>query len=141
MSKLLDEKTRREVTLLSRELRITQNENEQSKQRIAQLESEKAELRENCMEEDGLYDNEDVEEILKSSRYGSWIKTANADEHPELHTPNLNFVTPDMSQTLGKGTHVLIDVNSIPPELKSLLVRMMDQLNSNTLRISTLENC
>ena len=116
-------------------------ENERLKQRVAQLEAENAKLRSECMDEDGLYDNEDVERILKSSKYGSWVKTANADEYPKLHTPNLNFVTPDMSATLGRGTHVMIDIDKVPKDLQVLLAKMMDALNDHTLRISRLENC
>ena len=116
-------------------------ENARLKQRIEQLEAEKAELRTECMEEDGLYDNEDVERILKSSKYGSWVKTANADEHPKLHTPNLNFVAPDMSATLGMGPHVLIDIEKVPKDLQVLLAKMMDALNNHTLRLTQLENC
>jgi len=119
----------------------TQQENERLKQRIEQLEAEKAEIRTECMEEDGLYDNEDVERILKSSKYGSWMKTANADEYPRLHTPNLNFVAPDMSATLGKGTHVMIDIDKVPKDLQVLLAKMMDALNNHTLRLTQLENC
>lgn len=116
-------------------------ENERLKQRVAQLEAENAELRKECLVEDGLYNDEDVERILKSSQYGSWIKTENSDEHPNLNTPNLNFVTPDMSATLGRGTHVLIDIDKVPKDLQVLLAKMMDALNDHTLRISQLENC
>ena len=113
-----------------------ERENERLKQRVAQLEADMTELRTECMIEDGLYNNEDVEEILKSSHYGTWVKTANADEHP-----NLNFVTPDMSATLGRGTHVMIDIDKVPKDLQVLLAKMMDELNNHTLRISRLENC
>ena len=109
--------------------------------KIAKLEADMAELRTECMIEDGLYNNEDVEEILKSSHYGTWIKTANADEHPKLHTPNLNFVAPDMSATLGMGPHVLIDIEKVPKDLQVLLAKMMDELNNHTLRLTQLENC
>ena len=98
-----------------------EEENERLKQRVAQLEAENAKLRSECMDEDGLYDNEDVERILKSSKYGFWVKTANADEYSKLHTPNLNFVTPDMSATLGRGTHVMIDIDKVPKDLQVLL--------------------
>lgn len=57
---------------------------------------------------------------------------------------NAEFATkvyPDMSATLGRGTHVLIDVDKVPKELQVLLANMMDTLNNHSLRISNLENC
>lgn len=54
---------------------------------------------------------------------------------------NERFVTADMSATLGRGTHVLIDVDKVPKELQVLLANMMDTLNNHSLRISNLENC
>lgn len=123
------------------EMKMLETKNRRLEKTIAQLEAENAKLRTEAMEEEGLYDNEDVEQILKSPKYGSWVKTANADEYPKLHTPNLNFVTPDMSATLGRGTHVLIDIDKVPKDLQVLLAKMMDALNDHTLRISRLENC
>lgn len=122
-------------------MRMLEIKNRRLEKTIAQLEAENAKLRTEAMEEEGLYDNEDVEQILKSPKYESWVKTANADEYPKLHTPNLNFVTPDMSATLGRGTHVLIDIDKVPKDLQVLLAKMMDALNNHTLRISRLENC
>ena len=57
---------------------------------------------------------------------------------------NAEFATkvyPDMSATLGRGTHVLIDIDKVPKDLQDLLAKMMDTLNNHTLRISNLENC
>ena len=122
-------------------MRMLEEENRRLEKTIAQLEAKNAELRTECMVEDGLYDNEDVERILRSSQYGTWVKTENSDEHPKLYTPNLNFVTPDMSATLGRGTHVMIDIDKVPKDLQVLLAKMMDTLNDHTLRISQLENC
>lgn len=128
-------------TQAKREIWELKHLNARLERKVAQLEAEKAELRTNAMIEDGLYDNEDVEQILRSSQYGTWVKTENSDEHPNLFTPNLNFVTPDMSATLGRGTHVMIDIDKVPKELQVLLAKMMDALNDHTLRISRLENC
>ena len=54
---------------------------------------------------------------------------------------NARFLTPDMSATLGRGTHVMIDIDKVPKDLQVLLAKMMDALNDHTLRISQLENC
>ena len=123
-------------------IRELERENAKLQEENARLKEEYIQIEEGYMNDEGLYDNDDVENILKSAKWGTWTKSVNADnEYPELHTPNINFVAPDMSQTQGLGTHVLIDVNSIPPELETFLAGMMDQLNSNTLRISKLEQC
>tara|TARA_Y100001973_G_C5181098_1_gene324937 strand:- start:556 stop:1251 length:696 start_codon:yes stop_codon:yes gene_type:complete len=119
----------------------SRQENEQLKERIAQLEAENAKLRTECMTEDGLYDNDDVVDILESGQYGNWIKVDENKIVPTYDKPNQNFVTADMSATLGKGTHVLIDIDKVPKDLQVLLAKMMDTLNNHTLRISNLENC
>ncbi len=109
--------------------------------KIAQLEAEKAELRRECMTEEGLHDYSDVVDILESGEYGSWIKVDENKIVPTYDKPNQNFVTADMSATLGRGTHVLIDIDKVPKDLQVLLAKMMDTLNNHTLRISNLENC
>ena len=158
---------------------------------IKQLEAEKAELRKECMTEDGLHDYSEVADIVERLEAG-WrkqIEEAEAQaqymdeafayaiqcglapgwsELPDINQfgiekdkigseefvaqvaeaierlksgSNARFVTPDMSATLGRGTHVLIDVDKVPKELQVLLAKMMDTLNNHTLRISNLENC
>ena len=109
--------------------------------KIAQLEAEKAELRKECMTEEGLHDYSDIVDILESGEYGSWIKVDENKIVPTYDKPNQNFVTADMSATLGRGTHVLIDIDKVPKDLQVLLAKMMDTLNNHTLRISNLENC
>lgn len=108
---------------------------------IKRLEAEKAELRKECMTEDGLHDYSDVVDILESGQYGNWIKVDENKIVPTYDKPNQNFVTADMSATLGRGTHVLIDIDKVPKDLQVLLAKMMDTLNNHTLRISNLENC
>lgn len=109
--------------------------------KIARLEAEKAELRKECMTEEGLHDYSDIVDILESGEYGSWIKVDENKIVPTYDKPNQNFVTADMSATLGRGTHVLIDIDKVPKDLQVLLAKMMDTLNNHTLRISNLENC
>ena len=148
LAKSVDRKVRHELDSLNRickrhleNLVQTQQERNRLKQRVAQLEAEHAELRMECMTEEGLHDYADVVDILESGKYGAWVKVENNDEHPSPKNPNLNFVTPDMSATLGRGTHVMIDIDKVPKDLQVLLAKMMDTLNDHTLRISRLENC
>ena len=126
--------TRHENWQLKREIRELEHQ-------IKQLQAEKAELRKECMTEEGLHDYSDVVDILESGKYGNWIKVDENKIVPTYDKPNQNFVTADMSATLGRGTHVLIDIDKVPKDLQVLLAKMMDTLNNHTLRISNLENC
>ena len=78
---------------------------------------------------------------MASGQYGNWVKVDENKIVPTYDKPNQNFVTADMSATLGRGTHVLIDIDKVPKDLQVLLAKMMDTLNNHTLRISNLENC
>jgi hypothetical protein len=131
------QQTQQEHKRLKRKL---EQENELLKRRVAQLETENASLRADGLL-NHLHDYDDIVDILESGEYGAWIKVENNDEHPSPKNPNLNFVTPDMSATLGRGTHVMIDIDKVPKDLQVLLAKMMDALNDHTLRISRLENC
>lgn len=132
----INERLNKELQNHQEEISIRENllanlepENERLKQRVAQLEAENAKLR------------TEAYELWESPKYAPRLETANADEYPKWNPLNPNFVTPDMSATLGRGTHVLIDIDKVPKDLQVLLAKMMDALNDHTLRISQLENC
>ena len=112
-------------------------ENWQLKRKIRELEHQIKLLE----EEKEKAVHEDILDNLASGQYGNWVKVNENKIVPTYDKPNQNFVTADMSATLGRGTHVLIDIDKVPKDLQVLLAKMMDTLNNHTLRISNLENC
>lgn len=145
-------------------MRMLETKNRRLEKTIAQLEAEKAEWQKQIEEAEAQaqYMDEAFEYAIQCGLAPGWSELPDINQFgiekdkigseefvdqvaKEIHGlksgSNARFVTPDMSATLGRGTHVLIDIDKVPKDLQVLLAKMMDTLNNHTLRISNLENC